>query len=162
MFARPLIDGVDFALNGKELRGNLALDTLPRLEEVLADAQGNIAYVIRGSRERERLMLEIELHGDCHLQCQRCLGAWVYPVAISNTLRLVQAAMIDAVDTDEEIECIEQSSQIDVLSLLEDELLLGIPYAPRHPEGECEPPATDIKQPANPFSVLAGINKKRQ
>lgn len=161
MFARPLIDGVDFALSGKELRGNVALDALPRLGDVLADSCGNIAFALRGLKDEGRLMLKVELVGDCRLRCQRCLGELVYPVAMTSFLRLASATQIDEVDTDDEVECIEASSQIDVLSLVEDELLLGIPYAPRHAEGECVAEVNELKQSANPFAVLADINKKQ-
>ncbi len=161
MFARPLIDGVDFALNGKELRGNVALGALPRLGDVLADSQGDIAFALCGFKDGDRLLLQIELSGNCRLRCQRCLGELVYPVAITASLHLVPAGRIEEVDTDDEIECIEASSEIDVLSLVEDELLLGIPYSPRHPEGECAAQVNELTQSANPFAVLADINKKQ-
>ncbi|MFA5371146.1 MAG: YceD family protein [Sideroxydans sp.] len=161
MFARPLIDGVDFALNGKELRGSVALDTLPRLGDILANPSGNIAFALRGFKVDDRLMLKVDLFGDCRLRCQRCLGEMVYPVTMAVTLHLVSSGRIEEVDTDDEIDCIDVSSEIDVLSLVEDELLLGIPYAPRHPEGECVTQANELKQSANPFAVLADINKKQ-
>jgi uncharacterized metal-binding protein YceD (DUF177 family) len=43
--------------------------------------------------------------------------------------------------------------------LIEEELLLDLPFAPRHTEGECVPAANDLQQKANPFAVLAGLNK---
>ena len=162
MFARPLIDGVDFAINGKELHGNVALDALPRLGELLANSRGSIAFSLRGFKEGDRLMLKVELAGDCLLRCQRCLGELAYPVAISSSLRLAPAELIEEVDIDDEVECIEASSQIDVLSLVEEELLLGIPYAPRHPKGECVMQVNEPRQSTHPFAALANFNKKQQ
>lgn len=161
MFARPLIDGVDFALNGKELRGKVALDALPRLGDTLADSQGDIAFTLRGFKEGDRLLLRIELSGICRLRCQRCLGELVYPVAVTTSLRLVPAGQIEQDDTGDEMECIEAAAEIDVLSLVEDELLLEIPYSPRHPEGECAAQINELTRSANPFAVLANINKRQ-
>jgi uncharacterized metal-binding protein YceD (DUF177 family) len=44
-----------------------------------------------------------------------------------------------------------------VVALVEDELLLGLPFAPMHPEGECAPATNDLQHKANPFAVLAGL-----
>ena len=162
MFARPLIDGADFALNGKELRGEVALDALPRLADLLADSRGSIAFVLRGFEDDGRLMLEVELAGDCRLRCQRCLGELVYPVAVATSLCLAPAGQVDALDMDDEFEYIEESSQIDVLSLIEDELLLEIPYAPRHSDDGCAAQPDELKRSASPFAVLANLNKKQQ
>lgn len=160
MFARPLIDGVDFALNGKVLHGNVALEALSRLGEILAGPHGSIAFSLRGYKEGDRLMLRVELVGDCLLRCQRCLGELAYPVAMTSSLRLAPAELIEEVDIDDEAECIEASSRIDVLSLVEEELLLGIPYAPRHPKGECAMQVNEPRQSTHPFAALAKINKK--
>jgi len=161
MFARPLIDGVDFAINGKELHGNVALDALPRLGELLANSRGSIAFSLRGFKEGDRLMLKVELAGDCFLRCQRCLGELAYPVAMASSLRLAPAKQIEEVDIDDEVECIESSSRIDVLLLVEDELLLGIPYAPRHSKGECAMQVNEPSESIHPFAALANINKKQ-
>ncbi|GAB1232762.1 YceD family protein [Ferrigenium sp. UT5] len=160
MFARPLIDGVDFALNGRELRGNLPLDALPRLKELLANERGEIAFLLRGYAKDSHLMLDVELGGECRLRCQRCLGELLFPVAMASSLRLAPPGEIDAVDMEDETECIETSTRIDVLSLVEDELLLGMPYAPRHPAGKCLVPENALNQSASPFAVLANRIKK--
>lgn len=162
MFARPLIDGVDFAVSGKELHGNVALDALPRLGEILASPHGSIAFSLHGFKDGDRLMLKVELTGDCLLRCQRCLGELAYPVAMTSFLRLAPAELIEEFDNDDEVECIEASSRIDVLSLVEEELLLGIPYAPRHLEGECAMQVNEPRQSTHPFAALAKINKKQQ
>ena len=161
MFARPLIDGADFALNGKELRGEVALDTLPRLSDRLAESGGYVAFYLRGHQMFDRLLLEIELTGKCRLRCQRCLGEMDYPIAMTSSLRLVPATEIDAADTDDETECIEAAPGMDVLSLVEDELLLGLPYAPSHTVGKCAEQLNVSKQSSSPFAVLAVLNHKQ-
>lgn len=162
MFARPSIDGVNFALNGRVLHGKVGLEALPRLAGLWPDLRGNVTYSVRGRRDGERLLLQLELTGECHLQCQRCLGGMVYPLALSPVLRLVPVEQIELIDSDDELECIEASSAMDVLAMVEDELLLGLPYAPRHPEGECAGQANEFKRAVSPFAELANLDNKRQ
>ncbi len=160
MFARPLIDSIDFASNGKELRGETPIEALPRLGDMLANSRGTLTYVVRGLRIADRYMLEVVLSGVCHLRCQRCLGELVYPVDMTSRLQLVPAEDLDEVEANDDVECIEATSQMDVLALIEDELLLGIPFAPRHPDGACSSVIDGLKQSANPFLALAGLSKK--
>ncbi len=161
MFAQPLIDGMDFARNGRELHGEISIKSLLRLGDMLAKSDGSLAYVVRGLRVSDRYMLEVALSGVCHLRCHRCLGEIEYPVGITTRLQLVSAEKMDEIDAnDDEMECIEASSQIDVLALVEDELILGLPFAPKHPEGTCSPDIEGLQQPASAFSVLANLKKK--
>jgi len=80
---------------------------------------------------------------------------------MTSSLRLVSATEIDAADTDDETECIEAAPGMDVLSLVEDELLLGLPYAPSHTVGKCAEQLNVSKQSSSPFAVLAVLNHKQ-
>jgi uncharacterized protein len=126
----------------------------------LASSHGTLTYVVRGLREGDRYMLEVALSGVCHLRCQRCLGELVYPLDMTSRLQLVSADRLDEIGADDDVDCIEASSQMDVLALIEDELLLGLPFAPKHPDGACSQSPEGLEQSANPFSVLAGLKKK--
>lgn len=159
MFARPFIDSVDFARNSKEIRGETGLAELTRLAETLARTDGSLTYIVRGFREGDADMLEVSVHGECFLRCQRCLGEMAYPVGIDSRLLLLPADQLDEVADDDDVDAIEAVSKLDVLALVEDELLLGLPFAPRHPEGECAPATKDVQQKASPFAVLAGLKK---
>ncbi len=161
MFARPLIDSVDFASNGRELRGEIPVEALSRLSDILVASRGTLTYAVRGLREGDRYMLEIALSGVFHLRCQRCLGELEYPLDMVSRLRLVSADQLDEIEAnDDDVDCIEASSQMDVLELIEDELLLGLPFAPKHPEGACSQSPEGSERSANPFSVLVGLKKK--
>lgn len=158
MFARPLIDSVDFARNGREIHGEIAVSELSRLGDMLAKSGGSLTYILRGYREADRDMLQVTLQGACTLRCQRCLGELEYPLNTVSRLQLLPAGKMDeAKEDDDDVDSIEATSQLDVLALIEDELLLGLPFAPRHPEGECAPATDDLQQKANPFAVLAGL-----
>jgi len=158
MFARPFIDSVDFARNGKEMHGEIALSELSRLGDMLAKSEGSLTYIVRGRHEADRDLLQVTLQGTCTLRCQRCLGELEFPVNIVSRLWLLPTDRLDeAKEDDDDADSIEATSQLDVLALIEDELLLGLPFAPRHPEGECAPTTNDLQQKANPFAVLAGL-----
>jgi DUF177 domain-containing protein len=139
MSAQTVIDSLEFSRTGQTLQGSLAIPELKRLKESLADDLGRIDFAVRGARDaRRRPMLTLEISGSLHLQCQRCLGLLEYPLRLSNTLLLVGAGEVAAGDLDDEdAEWIEASGELDVAMLVEDEIILSLPYAPRHEEGTC-------------------------
>jgi uncharacterized protein len=160
MFARPFIDSVDFARNGKEMRGEIAVLALSRLTDKLANSDGSLTYIVSGYHEDGRDMLALALQGVCTLRCQRCMGELEYSVNLVSRLWLLPADKLDeAEEDDDEMDAIEAEARLDVLALIEEELLLDLPFAPRHTEGECVPAANDLQQKANPFAVLAGLKK---
>jgi uncharacterized protein len=161
MFARPFIDSVDFARNGKEIRGEIAVSALPRLADMLAKSGGTLTYIIRGRQEADRSILEVTLQGVCTLRCQRCLDELEYPVNLASRLWLLPADRLDEAETedDDELDAIEAETRLDVLALIEEELLLALPFAPMHAEGKCAPAMNDLKQKDSPFAVLAGLKK---
>ncbi len=159
MFARPLIDAMEFAGNGGEMCGEIPFKELSRLDNLLIDSTGKLAYVIRGERTNDRGVLYVSLNGVAHLRCQRCLGGLEYPIEVTSRLKLASAEELDAVEDEDEDEYIEASSQLDVIGLVEDELLLSLPFSPKHPDAVCGSVNEGLKQAANPFAVLVGLKK---
>ena len=142
-----VIDSLEFARTAQTLSGNLPVPELARLRDSLFDDSGEVRFEVRGARDaRRRPVLALDISGVLHLRCQRCLGMMDYPLRISNTLLLVSAgeAAAGSLD-DEESEWIEASAALDVASLVEDEIILGLPYAPRHGEGQCGHGGTSAK-----------------
>ncbi|MFN7086777.1 MAG: YceD family protein [Burkholderiales bacterium] len=111
-----------------------------------------------------RLVLRLQIDGPLHLRCQRCLGRLDYPLHLTNTLRLVEKGekldetLIDPEDDD----CVEASDELDVLALVEDEILLSLPFSPRHEEACCgilpQGPGWDAAK-SGAFAKLAGLKK---
>jgi uncharacterized protein len=159
MFARPFIDSVDFARNGKEIRGEIAVSALSRLSDMLAKSEGSLTYIVRGYRKDDHDMLEVSLQGRCTLRCQRCLSELDYPVDLVSRLQLLPPDRLDEAEEDDNVDAIEAEQRLDVVALIEDELLLALPFAPRHPEGECAPATDGLQQKSSPFAVLAGLKK---
>jgi uncharacterized protein len=89
-----------------------------------------------------RPALAVVLDGAVTLECQRCLGPLEWPIVQRTEILLAhdeaEAARLDA-DSDSEV--LVAAAPLDTQTLIEDELVLALPYVARHPEGSCAPPA---------------------
>lgn len=161
MFTRPFIDSLDFARKGKEISGEVPMAELPRMADLLADQEGSVSYVLRGFEDDEgKPLLELILEGKCNLRCQRCMQAMVYPFRLVSRLKLVREdESTDADMEDDEADSIPAEKRMDVVALLEEELLLSLPIAPKHESGECSIAAGKEGGKPNPFAVLASLKK---
>ena len=62
----------------------------------------------------------------------------------------------------DDLDAVAADAELDVWSLVEDEVLLALPIAPRHAEGACQAAGESVlKQRASPFAVLAGLKGKQ-
>jgi uncharacterized protein len=163
MFARHFIDSLDFARNGRELRGEIAVAEMPRLQDMLAGPEGRISYLVRGYLDKSgKPMLEVAMDGVCQLLCQRCLSGFDYPVHLVSHLLLVQEGELDELSVEEDgPDSIAADKHLDVFVMLEEELLLSLPFAPKHPPGVCQLAGKGLNQPGNnAFSALAGLKDR--
>ena len=163
MSARAVIDGVEFARAGECLSGEAPVGELARLADCLFDAGGGLKYELKGgSDSRQRLRLQLAVAGSINLRCQRCLGSLAYPVAVqANLLVLTQQAGGETAELDD-LDGVPADAHTDVWSLVEDEILLAIPLAPRHAEGECSPAVKATgNRAASPFAALAKLTQER-
>jgi uncharacterized protein len=144
-----------------EISGEVPMAELPRMADLLTDLAGKVSYVFRGLIGRDgKPLLELKLDGVCNLRCQRCLKTLTYPIELVSILRLVSEGELDESDIDDdEVDSIPAEKRLDVLALLEEELLLSIPIAPKHENGECQITAECITRPMSPFAILAGLKK---
>ena len=162
MSAPPFIDSLDFAKNGQQISGEMLIADLLRLSDVLENSQGVLRYTVQGGLNKYGVpMLVLSLSGCCTLRCQRCLAALDYPVALNTTVLLRTQAELDALDESDEAECdsILAQARLDVQDLFEDEVLLNLPFAPKHEAGACQATnrdgaALDVK---HPFAALAKL-----
>ena len=137
--SRTVVDSLEFARAGQTLRGRVPISALTRLQDSLCDSLGAVDFVVRGGFDaRQRPTLTLEVTGVLHLQCQRCLGQLDYPLQLGNTLLLASPAPGASGEPDDDAgESIESSAELDVVALVEDEIILGLPYSPRHPDAGC-------------------------
>ncbi len=168
MHARLVIDSLDFARRGQKMSGEIPVAELPRLRDVLENQRGFLKYAVQGVfDEQGNPALHVSIAGSCQLRCQRCLSALDYAMQLDTRLLLRSQAELDALDEstiegqEEEFESILADAHLDVLDLLEDEILLSLPIAPRHEEGACQAilsgSAQEEKQ--HPFAVLAKLKR---
>jgi len=148
----------------------MAIADLPRLQDVLESPQGTLKYVLRGALDKQGgPMLEVSIDGVCRLRCQRCLGGMDHPVRIETRLVLHDQASLDVLesgqllaghpDGEAEYDSILADSHLDVQELLEEEILLSLPIAPRHEPGACQAAEGGNlpKEKKHPFAVLSKL-----
>lgn len=155
------------AVFGGQIDGAVELDDLPRIRAESMDpgsgAQATVQLRFRVDDEGYKV-IEGRVQANLSLQCQRCLGPMTLPVDAEVRLAVVWG--------EEEIPSLPQRFEGivvgeglgDLHELVEEELLLAIPLAPRHPEGECvlrqtvdSDDVADDDERENPFAVLAKI-----
>ena len=156
---QPVIDGFEFASAGASLRGALPIRDFPRLNDMLARHEGVVAYEIEGLRdERGRPGLRLKVRARLELRCQRCLEALPFEVQADEVLVLAGTlAEIDAEPADvHAADRVVAAKEMPVRELVEDELILALPYAPRH--AVCSARAsTDAAEKVSPFAGLRGL-----
>jgi uncharacterized protein len=124
------------ATAGVEL--SVPLSVLERLKSLLTTSEGEATARIRWSREGGYVIADVEAAAVLKLRCQRCLDEFGLPVNSRSRVVLV-ADESQVVTLPEELEtALAVEGRIRQRDLVEEELLLAVPVAPRHPEGECE------------------------
>lgn len=137
-------DAWKLAASRATLAGRVDPWELPRLEDRVADAGGSVEWSIAGVADAQgRPAISVSVGGHIPLVCQRCLGALDQPLEQSTRLLLARDdAELVRLDEASEDEVVLADAPLDPLALVEDELLLTLPFAPRH-EAACEPRAAD-------------------
>ena len=133
-------DAFRLAAKGESLAGEIDASTLDRLADRLAPDAGPapIAWRIDGEHDAlRRPILCLTIEGSLPLVCQRCLQPLSAPIAQQTRLLLArdeaELGLLDA----EEPEVVLAATPIQARTLIEDEILLSLPLAPRHADGEC-------------------------
>ncbi len=128
-----VIDGLQFARAALERRGNVGMERLPRLAQLRCSTEG-LEYRLRGGRAGNgKPCLRLSVTGSLELVCQRCLDPIQVPIAIDAELQLAENAR-EISEADDEIDRVIASRHMDIAWLVEDEVILALPMAPRHEE----------------------------
>jgi uncharacterized protein len=133
------IKATEFAQLEKELAGTCTPGSLERLAPMLGGDDGCVEYSLKGFvRRDDKPSIRLSVRAAVTLQCQRCLEP--LPVEVSSTRELVfvPSARLSAFeDEEEDADYLPLEDAFDPLGVVEDEVLLVLPIAPRHPEGSC-------------------------
>ena len=166
MSQRTVIDPFVFAQSAALLQADLPVNQLSRVLDQLADSTGHLSYTAQGqlsacnmSPQRPQVLIKVD--GVLQLVCQRCLEALEYPVEIRSLLEFVaNEADLTEEELDNEVkDFLPLTSELDLLALIEDEIILDLPPAPRH--DDCALPAAEQKLgKLLPFSVLETFKAK--
>ena len=118
------------------MEGVLDVAASERLEDRLADGPGSIRWRIEGTVDNAgRPALAIAIEGSVPLECQRSLETFEYPVAKRTIAVLARnEAEADSLDAGSDDEVLVADHIFDPVELVEDELLLTLPYAPMRPD----------------------------
>ena len=164
MSQRIVIDCLSFAREARVLQGELPVAGFERIQDGLTQNVGAIRYRIEGRLgKRNRPQLHLQLDGVLSLCCQRCLEGIEYPLQVSNVLEFVgnEDELTQEEIEDDSRDFLPAQSEVDVVALIEDEIILDLPSAPRHES--CVLPASAQDNPEDsPFAVLKGLRSKAQ
>lgn len=161
-----------FAQSGEPLAGTEPLERFERVREVSAVEVSSIPvqWVARGEARSDLLgqpqyWLHLQADTEVTQTCQRCLGPMAVPVQVDRWFRFVadEATATEQDETSEE-DILVLTPDFDLHGLIEDEILLALPYIPRHDVCPAQVPMAvadpGFEAPAtrpNPFAALAGL-----
>lgn len=141
--SRGKLDAFRLARERGVLEGSVDPHRLPRVADLIADGPASVAWRIAGTSDAiGRSALEIDMNGAVALTCQRCLGDFEWPIAQRTELLLAKSEReLAELDAGSSTEVVLAAQPLDPLTLVEDELVLALPFAPRHPDDAC---STDL------------------
>ena len=166
----PFLDLGQAARSDLSLTGSLAVKSLTRLVSALAADSGIADVELRAAPEvGGRIVVTGSIRAPLTMTCQRCLE--------NVTLEVVTEPRLAWVKSEAEMEALPPEydplfapdGRVAVAGLVEDELLLALPLAPRHADGACgeirkparSAPATEEESRKNPFADLAKLKRGR-
>jgi len=153
------IDGFEFAASGARRAGRWPLRALPRLRTSLVDDSGELRYELRGTQDSMgRRALRLKVDGVLHLSCQRCLETMAFPLELDAILVLAASeAEIDAgADDPDEPDRVLATREMPIGELIEEEVLLSLPFAPRHAQCGARHDDPGERRPS-PFAGLSAM-----
>jgi uncharacterized protein len=139
-FAARRLDVKSFAEDGAVISGE---EPVQQHERLMAETEGRgaaspVAWAATGELRNPRhvhpeIWLHLQASAVLPLTCQRCLGPVDVAVAVERSFRFVpDEDMAAAQDDQSEEDVLALSRSFDLVELVEDELLMEMPLAPRH------------------------------
>ena len=164
----PHVDPRKLADREATLEGRLELASLPRLCDPLSDTVGAVQAKFHFARDEQKTVsIHSELEVEVKMVCQRCLELVALPIRSECHYAVVKEGA-DTQSLPKGYDVLEVGEDpLDLMTLVEDELLLALPIVPAHDPEDCQQPAganepepsQDEVSRSNPFSVLAQLKR---
>lgn len=131
------VDPWRFCRDGQSWETRTEVAAFPRLAHEFT--QGTLfCRVVGRVDQRGSLSLRLAVNGEVELPCQRCLGDMPHKVDVERTLYLARnEAEMERLDALPDSDAIQAGETLNLVDLVEDEVLLSLPLATMHAEGEC-------------------------
>lgn len=155
----------------RQFRGELPLESMPRLAECLAGSEGVVRYVLEFGRDALGVaFVALQAESSLPLVCQRTLEVFDYPVALSMRLGIISREQEEAAMPPGYEPLMTTTGEIHPIEVIEDELILALPSVPVKPDVAGEAPGSwtalapdadedEPKAEGSPFASLAKLKK---
>ncbi|MFM8491324.1 MAG: YceD family protein [Candidatus Methylopumilus sp.] len=152
------IDNIDFSRKSREIRDIIRLSDFKRLQDSCLNLEDSVVFVLRGFENKyKEPCLELLIEGKLSLICQRCSEKLEHTIFLKSGFLIKEETQLTdfQVDDHADYDLIEGSAKMDVLSLIEDEIILSLPVAPKHESDKCHYKKTDeMPDRIHPFADL--------
>jgi len=132
----PIPESVDpwrLALSGKEIKGELAVKSLQRLCDLIADDGGAVYVNFHAVKdEQNRVFVKGQIRVELMLNCQLCLQPMTYLLSSEIDWLIVRSEEQQLQELEHYDPVILDEDRFNIKNLIEDELILNLPIAPTH------------------------------
>lgn len=161
-----LIDPSHLSTKPLVLEGTFKPEELGRLEDSLANGDGELHYRITAALDpQRRKVVSCIIKGFVFLTCQASLEAFRHEISVDDRLVLVdEESQLPPVEEESDTEdYLVADEPLDIRDLVEDAVLLALPMVPRKPglEEPREGDGTPAVERPNPFAALASLKKTK-
>ena len=120
------------------LEGELSLQQMPRLLELIAERKGAVKVALRFAKNAEgKRIITGQIETDLVVICQRCLQQMHLPMQIDVRLCLISDDRAANQMPEGYEPLIVAETPMELSEIVEDELLLSVPQFPKHDAESC-------------------------
>ena len=162
---------LELAQKNQTCTGMVSMRAMARLQSQLADDDSrDVSYSLQGFIDaRRRPAAQLQAQATLNLPCTHCDQPLSWTVELQRSYYFVRdEEALHRIEVDDaEEEPLVGNARFDVAQLLEDELILSLPIAPRHQTCQAEVEAASGTETSaeisvqGPFSVLKGLKTRR-
>ncbi|HEU4619140.1 MAG TPA: YceD family protein [Gammaproteobacteria bacterium] len=120
------------AKRGGTLQGELDLERLPRLAELLNSDRGSVKAALRFRQQGGWLIIALEHAAVLELTCQRCLEPVAYRLEDTVELAVLESPSQEQRRPEGLEPLVLEDERFRPATLVEDELIIALPFVPRH------------------------------